>query len=186
MALEDFRFPVRDAEIFFGDDGEQRPEEDKAADLEFNQRAVEDYLSNTLPTVYIQQSGVGTGTIDPAQLATGTAAAGKAPVGSPPAWTDITTQAEYDAGIGGTYTSAADIQRGRYSTGMTGTNSIFAVAFSSTFASVPRVVATIESGAGIGMFPTLTVVNTTSFAGYIFASSSTTATCHVHWHAVKQ
>jgi hypothetical protein len=198
-SLNEFRFPARDADIFFSDDPGY-DDDDKAADVEFNQKAVEDYLSNTLPQVYIQQAALGSGTVDPAQLATGAAGTGKAPVSqgaSAPAWTDIATQAELDAhdvdttnvhGITDTANVTiigTDLQRGRVTTGMTGTNTVFAFTFPTVFAAVPRVTATVESGAGIGMFPTLTAVNTTSCAGFIFANSSTTATCFVHWHAVK-
>lgn len=188
-SLNEFRFPSREAEIFGVDeDGNKMPLDDQESALDLNQRAVEDYLNNTLPQVFIQQSDLASGTIDPSQLATGTPGASKAPVGNPPAWTDIATQAELDA-VAATITAhpfgANDLQRGRIATGMTGTNTVFSQTFGVAFSATPRVTATIESGAGIGMFPTITAVNTTSFAGFIFASSSTTATCAVHWHAVK-
>ena len=192
MALNDFRFPFRDADIWGLDEyGEDLADDDKAAALDMNQRAMEDYLGNTLPTVYIAQASLGSGTIDPTQLATGTAGTGKAPVSqgvSAPSWTDVVTQTEYDAGLGGTFTAAADIQRGRISvTDLNGTNTVFVQTFGSTFAAVPRIVCTVECGAGIGVFPTLQAVNTTSFAGRIFTTGATsvTVTCFVHWHAVK-
>lgn len=98
--LDEFRFPVRDADIWAPDeDGKPRPWEDKEADLDMNQRAVEDYLTNDLPAIYITQSGLGSGIIDPTQLASGTPTTGYAPVynGTEPAWTDIATQAELNA-----------------------------------------------------------------------------------------
>lgn len=187
-SLNDFRFPVRDADIFFNDDPTYT-EEDKVADADFNQRAVEDYLSNTLPNVYIQQSELGSGVIDPAQLASGTPGAGKAPVGSPPAWTDIATQAELDIQSASLYGSVftTGVLRGAVNvTDMNGTNTVFVAQFATAFASVPYVTATVECGARIGFFPTLISVNTTSFVGMIFTTNSTTATARVHYHAVKQ
>lgn len=190
-AAHEFIYPARDADIWgLNEDGEERDPDEIAADLEFNQQALEDYM-NQLPQVFIQQASLGSGTIDPAQLATGTAGTGKAPVSagaSAPAWTDIATQSELD-----TYSTAiyailfgSDIQRGRISiTDLNGTNTVFTATFGTAFSAVPRVVATVECGAGIDVFPTLHAVNTTSFAGRVFITNSTTATCFVHWHAVK-
>ena len=185
-----FLFPMRDADIWgLNEDGAERDPEEVAADLEFNQRAEEDYLNNTLPNVFIQQSSLGSGFIDPAQLASGTAGAGKAPVGNPPAWTDIATQAELDA-VAATITAhpfgANDLQRGVASiSDMNGTNTTFAVTFGVAFSAVPRVTATVECGARIGVFPTLITVNTTSFVGMIWTSATMTATVRVHYFAVK-
>lgn len=193
--LSQFRYLFRDAEIWGLDEqGDELSDDDKAAALDANQRATEDYLSNQLPLVYVQQSGVGSGTIDPAQLATGTPGTGKAPVSqgaSNPAWTDIATQAELDTQSASivAYVSTffeASVQRGRITVSdLNGTNTVFAATFPSAFSAVPRVTATVECGAGIGVFPTLHAVNTTSFAGRVFITNSTTATCFVHWHAVK-
>jgi len=195
-SLEEFRFPTRDADIWgLDEDGQERDPEDIAADLEFNQRSVEDYLSNTLPNVYIQQSALGAGTIDPTQLATGTAGTGKAPVSAgavAPAWTDIATQAELNVvttSLGATVAAifANDIQRGRITVStMNGTSTTFAAQFTNAFSSVPRLVVSVECGQNVGFFPTLTIVNTTSFVGMVFVNSSTTATAFVHYHAIKQ
>lgn len=108
-AIQEFIFPVAYATIFGFDQPGDEPmsDEDKAAALDQNQRAEEFYLSKTLPNIYIQQSGLGSGTIDPAQIASGTPGAGKAPVGNPPAWTDIATQTELDAHINDTIAHAA-------------------------------------------------------------------------------
>lgn len=199
-SLNDFRFPVRDADIFFNDDPTYTAD-DKMADADFNQRAVEDYLSNTLPNVYISQSDLGSGIIDQAQLATGSAASGTAPVSDgagSTAWTDIATQTELNAhesdttnvhGIADTANVViigTDLQRGVTDVAdMNGTNTVFAVAFQSAFAAVPRVTATVECGRRIGFFPTIISVNTTSFVGMVWTFSSTTATARVHYHAVK-
>ena len=191
MALNDFRFPFRDVDIWGLDEyGEQLSDDDKAAALDANQRANEDYLSNTLPQVYIQQSGLASGTIDPSQLATGTAGTGKAPISqgtSAPAWIDVATQAELDSQSASIVAYVdAFIQRGRISvTDLNGTNTIFAVTYATPFSAVPRITLTAECGAGISVVPTLHAVNTTSFAGRVFITNSTTATCFVHWHAVK-
>lgn len=204
-ALEEFRFPVRDADIWAPDEwGNPREQDDIEADLDSNQRAVEDFLSNTLPTVYIQQAEVGSGTIDPAQLATGTAGSGKAPVSqgaSAPAWTDIATQAELDAHstaitayiaqtAAGTYTSQ-DIQRGLISTGAhignTGTNTTVTQTYSVAYGATPRVTASVECQAGTALFHTLTAVTATGLTVKVTALSAVgaTTTFFVHWHAIK-
>lgn len=186
-SLNEFVFPIRDAELLFSEDATYT-NEDRAADAEFNQRNLEDYLNNVLPNIFVSLSEIGSGTIDPAQLATGTPGAGKAPVGNPPAWTDVVEQTELTT-FYGTTLFGQDIQRGRtVLTAVNGTNTAFAIAFSTTFAAAPRVVATVECGERAPFFPTLTVVNTTSFAGFITTTSATsiTATVAIHWHATRQ
>lgn len=94
-----FRYPVRSADVWgLNDDpGEKRSDEDIAADLDFQDNAVEDFLSRTMPQLYVKQSSYGSGIIDINQLASGTPGAGKAPVGDPPVWTDVATQDELNA-----------------------------------------------------------------------------------------
>lgn len=89
-SVRTFRFPVRSSDVFgFNDPEEERPPEDIAADLDFQDNALEDYLSNILPTAsplgvlgfvstLADQFGIGTTMTDLSGIAvTVTAAAGR-------------------------------------------------------------------------------------------------------------
>ncbi len=191
-----FRFPVRSADVWGLNDEQQRSNDDIAADLDFQDNAVEDYLSNELPTLYTQLD-LTTGTIDPTQLAGGTPGAGKAPVGSPPTWTDIATQGELDAHTGATTsvhgiadTSAlavlgTNVQRGSSALTMNGTTTTRAVVFGTTFGSVPVVVTTPLVGSDQQpAYVDLTANATTGFTYRITLPTSSTTTAIVYWVAI--
>lgn len=199
-AAEIFRYPVRSADVWgLNDDpgAPQRPQEDIAADLDFQDNAVEDYLSNTIPNLYIQQSSLGSGIIDPAQLANGTPGAGKAPVGNPPTWTDVATQSELNAHESDTTnvhgladTSKVPIldstlQRGSSAVTLNGTTTTRAVVFSSAFASAPVVNATPHVASDLApAYVNLTVLATTGFTYRISAPFTTTVSALVYWTAL--
>ncbi len=192
-----FRFPVRSADVWgLNDDpgAPQRSEEDIAADLDFN--AVEDYLSNELPTLYTQLD-LTTGTIDPTQLAGGTPGAGKAPVGSPPVWVDVATQGELDAHESDTTSvhGIADtskiplldttLQRGSSAVSMNGTTTTRSVVFGNAFGAVPVVIATPLVGSDLQpAYVDLTAASASGFTYRITLPATSTTTAIVYWVAV--
>ena len=204
-ASRPFRFPVRTADAFGFNDEEQRSTEDIAADLDFQDNAIEDFLTNELPQTYVQFSDVGSGVVDPSQLASGTPGAGKAPVGNPPAWTDIATQTELDAeattrGNADTAEAVAraagdalnfpnaGLRRGTVAYLLNGldTNTTTTVIFSSTFTSPPVVVVTPSSETQKNVAAAITSVNSERFVVRVFPTAGTafgTTTGSVHWHA---
>lgn len=188
-AQSQFRFPVRSSDVFgLNDPDEQRSAEDIAADLDFQDNAIEDYLSNELPNIYVQMSGTGSGQIDPEQLASGTPGAGKAPVGNPPAWTDIATQTELDAAVALRFPNDG-LRRGTVSYTLNGldTNTSTTVIFSSVFTSPPVVTVTPSSETQKNLAAALTSVTTAQFVVRVFPTGGLavgTTTGSVHWHAL--
>jgi hypothetical protein len=204
MGMSEFRFPMRDADIWgLTPDGEDPDPDDVGANLEFNQLALEDYLSNQLPTVFVQQADIGSGTIDPNQLATGTPGAGKAPVGNPPAWTDVATQSELDTheadttsvhGISNTTLIpllGTDIQRGAvaWTLGITDTNTLTTVIFGTVYSTTPIVTLGLKNDAQLNLAAELTAATSAQFIVRVFPTAGLAlgaASGVVHWHAVKQ
>lgn len=192
-----FRYPVRSADVWGLNDGGNRSDDDIAADLDFQDNAVEDYLSSTIPQLYIQQSSIGSGIIDPTQLATGTPGAGKAPVGNPPVWTDVAVQTELDAhtgastsvhGISDTSKLAVlgtNLDRGSTSFSMNGTTTTRSVAFSAAFSAIPVVTVTpLVRSDSAAMYANLTACSTGGFTVRLSAAASTSTTATVFWSAV--
>ncbi len=173
-SLEGFQFPIRDADIWGLTDeySEKRDPDDIASDLDSNQRAVENYLSHTLPAVYIQQAELASGTIDPAQLATGTPGAGKAPVGNPPVWVDVATQAELDA-VAATIPTDLQIKRGTvaWTLGITDTNTSTTVIFSSVYSVAPVVTLALAQSTGLNLAAELTSVTSAQFVTRVFPTA---------------
>lgn len=193
--LQQFTFPVRSSDVWGLNQQEHRPQEDIAADLDFQDNAIEDYLNTIVPNTYIQMSSVGSGTIDPAQLATGTATAGTAPVsnGTNPVWTDIATQAELNA-VAATITphpfGASDIQRGTvgWTMGVLDTNTLTTVIFSAVFSSVPVVVLSLTNLGRLNLASELTAVTTAQFTARVYPSAGTAlgvSSGSINWVAIK-
>ena len=183
--LSQFSFPVRSADVWGLNEEERRPQEDIAADLDFQDNAVEDYLNNTVPNIYISQASVGSGTIDPTQMASGTAGAGKAPVGSPPVWTDIATQAELDAhtGLTGVFHGT---QHGSvvWTFGGLNTNTSTTVIFTSAFSGTPTVALGLLNPGGLNVAAELTGLTSAQFTVRVFATGGSavgTTSGSVHW-----
>lgn len=202
--LRSFNYPVRSADVWGLNEDERRDPEDIAADLDFQDNAIEDYLNTGIPNIYIQQSSEGSGVIDPAQLAGGTPAAGAAPVGNPPVWTDIATQAELTTheadttavhGIADTSTlvtfGAQGVQRGTvgWTMGASDTNTSTTVIFSSVFSVAPIVALTVSKpGASHNLAVQLTDVTSAQLVARVFASAGVAlgaSSGSVHWVAFK-